>query len=153
MKALRKLCSEQVRILLERMETHWEDEFALRDDTSKWEVMMPNGRGFKQFSRIERFCIRYTARIHDKALKKELAYRGIMERVMSKEKTRSGFEEEKYQAKKEFKPSKVLTAAAMTNQAQGILEDQLRMQYAQYRASGRYAMGYTDPLLMREGAL
>ena len=140
MKALRKLCSEQVRILLERMETHWEDEFALRDDTSKWEVMMPNGRGFKQFSRIERFCIRYTARVQDKALKKELAYRGIMERVMSKSKTKYEFQLELNKSKRDSagaQATKVLTAAAMTNQAQGILEDQLRMQYAQYREIGR----------------
>lgn len=164
MKLLRKLCSEQVQLLLERMDTNWEDEFDCGYDDSKWKPMLPNGDAYELFTRVERLCIRYTARVQDKALKKELAYRGIMERTMSKARTRHEFDFEKRRAMREEGPKgqTLLTPSAITNQALGILNQQMSAQYAQarveaqqelqskyaqYKASGRYSPGWMDPRL------
>jgi len=134
MKILRKLCSEQVQILLERMDTHWEDEFIIKYDESKWEPMMPGGNAFAQYTPIEQFCIRHTYRVQTRAFQKELAYRGIMERVMSKAVSRSDFNQEKMSAYVKEAPPKIMTSSHLT--------DTLR-----YKATGRYAMGFTDPLM------
>ena len=85
MKILRKLCSQQVQILLERMDDHWAEEFAI--EGSKWEPMLPYGKAFEQFTKVEHRCIRSAAREQSTKLKKERAYSGILELTMSPAKT------------------------------------------------------------------
>jgi hypothetical protein len=134
MKILRKLCSEQVQILLERMDNHWTEEFAF--DGSKWEPMLPHGGAFEQFTRIEQRCIRKTAQEQTTKLKKEKAYSGILERTMSTAKTRWDYDDERHgrtatAEKLAMKPSKVLTTAALQQQAQSLLEKEYAKAYGQ----------------------
>lgn len=134
MKILRKLCSEQVQVLLERMDSHWEEEFYF-DDT-KWEPVFPGGRVFKYFTKIEQKCIRDTVAKHTAKYKKEKAYSSILERAISPAKTRWEYQQEKeneyvgVQAERSAKPSKVLTAGAMANQARQVLEQEYQKAYA-----------------------
>lgn len=133
MKILRKMCSEQVQILLERMDNHWAEEFAI--EGSKWEPMLPHGRAFEQFTRVEQRCIRKTAQEQTTKLKKERAYSGILERTMSPAKTRWEFNEERHvgvMAQEVAKaPSKVFTTAALQQQAQSLLEKEYAKAYGQ----------------------
>lgn len=135
MKILRKLCSEQVQILLERMDNHWTEEFAF--DGSKWEPMLPHGGAFEQFTRIEQRCIRKTAQEQTTKLKKERAYSGILERTMSTAKTRWDYDDERHgrvgvMAQEVAKaPSKVFTTAALQQQAQSLLEKEYAKAYGQ----------------------
>ena len=132
MKILRKLCSEQVQILLERMDNHWAEEFAI--EGSKWEPMLPHGRAFEQFTRVEQRCIRKTAQEQTTKLKKERAYSGILERTMSPAKTRWEFNEERHvgvMAQEVARPGQILTASAMKQQAQSLLEKEYAKAYGQ----------------------
>ncbi len=140
MKILRKLCSEQVQILLERMDNHWAEEFAI--ESSKWEPMLPHGRAFEQFTRVEQRCIRKTAQEQTTKLKKERAYSGILERTMSPAKTRWEFNEERHvgvMAQEVARPGQILTASALANQAQNMLQQEYDTAYkhAQYAEADR----------------
>jgi len=152
MKILRKMCSEQVQILLERMDNHWAEEFAI--EGSKWEPMLPYGKAYEQFTRIEQRCIRKTAQEQTTKLKKERAYSGILERTMSPAKTRWEFNEERHVgvvAQEVAKPpSKVFTTAALQQQAQSLLEKEYARAYGlaaadrqaqQATALGNYMQG------------
>lgn len=135
MKFLRRFCSEQVQILLERMDDHWVEEFAI--EGSKWEPMLPFGKAYEQFTRVEQRCIRKTAQEQTTKLKKERAYTGILERTMSPAKTRWEFNDERYgreeagvtAQKLAMKPSQILTTAAMQQQAQSLLEKEYARAY------------------------
>ena len=131
MKFLRRLCSEQVQILLERMDNHWEEEFAF--DGSKWEPMLPYGKAFEYFTAIEQKCIRTTAKVQTAKMKKERAYTGILERTMSTTKTRWDFDDEKYgrSEAKVAQPAQVITTAAMKQQAQNLLQQEYAKAYGQ----------------------
>ena len=133
MKILRKLCSQQVQILLERMDDHWAEEFAI--DGSKWEPMLPHGGAFEQFTKIEQKCIRATAREQTTKLKKERAYAGILERTMSPTKTRWEFQDEKYGRSEHVgvvaQERGPITAAMMKQQAQSLLEKEYAKAYGQ----------------------
>lgn len=134
MKFLRRFCSEQVQILLERMDDHWAEEFAI--DGSKWEPMLPYGKGFEQFTKIEQRCIRNTAQEQATKWRKEKAYTGILERTMSPTKTRWEFDDEKHGriAKAEgARPNQVLTAAAMKQQAAQVLQKEFDSGYKKYQ--------------------
>jgi hypothetical protein len=89
MKLLRRFCSEQVQILLERMDDHWEAEFDLLE--SKWDPMLPRGEAYQQYTWVERKCIRHTSKKQTVKLKRERAYVGILERTISPAKTRWEF--------------------------------------------------------------
>jgi hypothetical protein len=135
MKFLRRFCSEQVQILLERMDDHWTEEFAI--DGSKWEPMLPYGKAFEQFTKIEQRCIRTTAQEQTTKWKKEKAYTGILERTMSPTKTRWEFDDEKHGriAKAEgARPSQVLTAAAFQKQAAQVLQQEFDSEYSKYKS-------------------
>ena len=133
MKILRKLCSQQVQILLERMDDHWAEEFAI--EGSKWEPMLPHGGAFEQFTKIEQKCIRATAREQTTKLKKERAYAGILERTMSPTKTRWEFQDEKYGRSEHVgvvaQERGPITAAMMKQQAQSLLEKEYAKAYGQ----------------------
>jgi hypothetical protein len=140
MKFLRRFCSEQVQILLERMDDHWVEEFAI--EGSKWEPMLPYGKAFEQFTKIEQRCIRKTAQEQTTKWKKEKAYTGILERTMSPTKTRWEFDDEKHGriAKAEgVRPSRVMTTAALQQQAQNLLEKEYAKSYAQNAAQNSYS--------------
>ena len=134
MKILRKLCSQQVQVLLERMDNHWDDEFYL-DDT-KWSPVLPGGNVFKYFTKIEQKCIRDAVEKHTLNCKKERAYSTILERAMSPAKTRWEYNREKegehvgIQAQEVAKPSKILTPGLMAQQAQQVLEQEYKKAYA-----------------------
>mgnify|MGYP003705148645 CR=1 FL=1 len=133
MKFLRRLCSEQVQILLERMDNHWEEEFAI--DGSKWEPMLPYGKAFEYFTAIEQKCIRTTAKVQTAKMKKERAYTGILERTMSTTKTRWDFDDEKHgRIRRESDsvqqgPKQMLTSAAMRKQMEGMLNNVFKEEY------------------------
>lgn len=137
MKFLRRFCSEQVQILLERMDDHWVEEFAI--EGSKWEPMLPFGKAYEQFTRVEQRCIRKTAQEQTTKLKKERAYTGILERTMSPAKTRWEFNDERYARegagvtaqKLAMKPSQILTTSAIASQAQSLLEKEYAKAYGQ----------------------
>jgi len=142
MKFLRRFCSEQVQILLERMDDHWTEEFAI--EGSKWEPMLPYGKAFEQFTKIEQRCIRNTAQEQTTKWKKEKAYTGILERTMSPTKTRWEFDDEKHGriAKAEgVRPSRVMTASAMKQQAAQVLSQQFDNAYqGTLQQHAQYAM-------------
>jgi hypothetical protein len=139
MKFLRRFCSEQVQILLERMDNHWTEEFAI--EGSKWEPMLPYGKAFEQFTRIEQKCIRATAQEQTTKLKKERAYTGILERTMSPTKTRWDFDDEKHgrvsrEVAMQKAPTQMLTTASMRKQMESMLQQQFDKQYAQNNFTG-----------------
>jgi hypothetical protein len=137
MKFLRRFCSEQVQILLERMDNHWAEEFVL--EGSKWEPMLPYGKAFEQFTRIEQRCIRRTAQEQTTKWKKERAYTGILERTMSPARTRWEFDRDRdgvvaeKQAYTGAMPSQILTSASMRQAAEALINKQFSEEYAKYK--------------------
>jgi len=126
-KLLRRFCADEVKLMLERMDEHFVEEFQIQD--SKWEPLLPNGDGFRRFTSIEQHCIRTEYRAHLEKFKKAQAYQEILERAMSPAKTRWDYREEK-----EGKPKTLLTTKAVTDQALSVLEEQLKKSYAQNAA-------------------
>ena len=126
MKLLRRFCSEQVQILLARMDDHWEAEFDLHE--SKWDPMLPDGRAFSEYTWIERRCISFTAKKQEAKLRRERAYVGILERTISPAKTRWEFDDEARRAEKQIiggtQPSYMLTTTTMRSQIEAMLGDQ-----------------------------
>jgi hypothetical protein len=131
MKLLRRFCSEQVQILLERMDDHWEAEFDL--DDSKWDPMLPRGEAYQQYTWVERKCIRHTSKKQTVKLKRERAYVGILERTISPAKTRWEFN--RGDAEQQImstqaggtgfsQPSYFLTSTAMVKQMEAMLGSQ-----------------------------
>ena len=94
--------------------------------------MLPYGKAFEQFTQIEQWCIRKTAQKQTTKWEKEQAYIGILERTMSTAKTSWEFDDERNGriAKAEgVRPSQVLTAAALKQQAMGIVNQQFDKAY------------------------
>ena len=88
---LKKFCHDQVKILLERMDTHPE-EFI---NSSKWEDFLPvpsNARPvisprFKHFTKLEQYLIRQKYDSLVTATLRQRAYDGILETLVFKEET------------------------------------------------------------------
>jgi hypothetical protein len=114
MKILHRFCSEEVMTMLERMDT-FPDEFI---DSSKWDDFLPSGMYYRRFSLAERIVIdkRY------EKLKKEYHPRRAREAII------------KTLMPQMEKPSSILTAAAVTQQALDLLDKQLKQKH--------YAAGY-----------
>ena len=79
MKLLRKLCAEQVNILLDRMESHPEEFYKVLQIArpmyeSKWDMVLSAG----EFNRIEKFLIKRKM----KELKREATHRQILMTIM-----------------------------------------------------------------------
>ena len=129
MKLLRRFCSEQVQILLERMDDHWEAEFDLHE--SKWNPMLPDGKAFFDYTWVEQRCISFTAKKQEAKLRRERAYVGILERTISPAKTRWEFDDEQ---KGELninkggtgftQPTHMLTSSTMQSQLEVMLNNQ-----------------------------
>jgi hypothetical protein len=127
MKFLRRFCSEQVQILLVRMDDHWEAEFDIYE--SKWEPMLPNGRAFFDYTWIERRCISLTAEKQKAKLRRERAYIGILERTISPAKTRYEFDRERRPEQQIIagytqQPINMLTATTIPSQIEAMLGNQ-----------------------------
>lgn len=135
MKFLRRFCSEQVQILLARMDDHWEEEFDIYE--SKWEPMLPNGKAFFQYTRVERMCISHTDKKQKAKLRRERAYVGILERTISPAKTRYEFEDEVRRAEKQIigeytkLPTYMVTTANLQNQMEALLNNKYHQQLEQ----------------------
>lgn len=128
MKLLRRFCSEQVQILLARMDDHWEAEFDLHE--SKWNPMLPDGKAFFEYTWIERRCISFTAKKQEVKLRRERAYVGILERTISPAKTRWEFDDEVRTEKQiigstgSTQFSHMLTTKTMQSQMEAMLNHQ-----------------------------
>ena len=134
MKLLRRFCSEQVRILLARMDDHWEAEFDIHE--SKWNPMLPDGRAFSEYTWIERRCISFTAKKQEVKLRRERAYVGILERTISPAKTRYEFDDEARRAEKQITtgytpPTHMLTTATMQSQMEALLSNRYQQNLKQ----------------------
>ena len=128
-KLLRRLCADDVKLLLERMDNNFE-EFQI--DGSKWEPLLPHGDGFRRLTAVEQHCIRSEYVAHYMKHKKAQTYQEILERAMSLAKTRWEYNEEKSGvAEQGARPSKVLTASTLASQAQQILQQEYKKAYAQ----------------------
>jgi hypothetical protein len=89
---LKKLCHDQVKILLERMETHPEeflkegkwDEFLPPEMNAHRNTLTPR---FKHFTKLEQYLVRqkYKSMVQD--LLRQRAYDGILETLVFKEET------------------------------------------------------------------
>jgi hypothetical protein len=124
-KLLRRFCADEVKLLLERMDNHFAEEFVI--DDSKWDSLV-KGDGFDRFTSIEKYCISTEYRAHLKKFRKAIAYQEILERAMSPAKTRWDYREEK-----EGRPKTLLTTKAVADQALSVLEEELKKSYAQSR--------------------
>ena len=128
-KLLRRLCADEVKLLLERMDNNFE-EFQI--DGSKWEPLLPHGDGFRRLTAVEQHCIRSEYIAHYMKHKKAQTYQEILERAMSPAKTRWEYNEERAGGREERPRSgKILTASAIVDQAQAILQQEYQKAYAQ----------------------
>lgn len=86
----KKFCHDQVKILLERMDTNPE-EFAVVDG-GKWDEFMPNQPRFKDFTKVEQYLIRKKFRevvkVAERAERQE-TYDAILETLVFKEETKT----------------------------------------------------------------
>jgi late competence protein required for DNA uptake (superfamily II DNA/RNA helicase) len=87
---LKKFCHDQVKILLERMDTHPEEFIKGR----KWEDFLPMSHGnplisprFKHFTKLEQYLIRQKYESLVIATLRQRAYDGILETLVFKEET------------------------------------------------------------------
>ena len=95
---LRRFCSEQVQILLQRMDDHFADEFAGYD--SKWDVYVSSGgEAFSRYTKLEAFCVTRTRDEQMETYKRQQMLDGILVRTMSPAKTKYAFNREQEQAR------------------------------------------------------
>lgn len=146
MKFLRRFCSEQVQILLARMDDHWEAEFDLHE--SKWNPMLPDGKAFFEYTWIERRCISFTVKKQEVKLRRERAYVGILERTISPAKTRWEFDDEVRRTEKKLtgdrQPSYMLTSTAMVDQMEALLNNQYQQNLKQELRKSMLQQGITQ---------
>jgi hypothetical protein len=89
---LKKLCHDQVKILLERMETHPEeflkegkwDEFLPPEMNAHRNTLTPR---FKHFTKLEQYLVRQKYKNMVQSLLRQRAYDGILETLVFKEET------------------------------------------------------------------
>jgi hypothetical protein len=89
---LKKFCHDQVKILLERMETHPEeflkegkwDEFLPPEMNAHRNTLTPR---FKHFTKLEQYLVRQKYKNMVQALLRQRAYDGILETLVFKEDT------------------------------------------------------------------
>jgi len=121
-KLLRRLCADEVKLLLERMDSNF-DEFQI--DGSKWEPLLPHGDGFRRLTAVEQHCIRSEYMAHFGKYKKAQVYQEILERAMSPAKTRWEYNEQRVGAQEErAQPKKMLISRAQYEMANKLLQQQ-----------------------------
>ena len=90
---LRRFCSEQVQILLQRMDDHYAEEFAGYD--SKWNAYVSSeGEAFNRYTKVEAFCVTRTREAQEEIYRRQQMLDGILVRTMSPAKNRYDFERE-----------------------------------------------------------
>ena len=90
---LRRFCSEQVQILLERMDNHYGDEFAGGD--TKWEIYTEHrGLAYDYYTQIEAYCVTKTCQEQRAIYKRQQMLNGILERTMSRAVSKWDYERE-----------------------------------------------------------
>ena len=109
---LRRFCSEQVQILLQRMEDHYAEEFAVPD--SKWEAYVESdGRAFDRYTKLEAFCVTCTRDAQEKIYKRQQMLNGILVCAMSPAKTKYAFNREQERERGEAAgPTKMVVSRA-----------------------------------------
>ena len=83
---LKKLCHDQVKILLERMDTNPE-EFAVVE--GKWDEFMPNRSRFNTFTKVEQYLIRQKFTKIIKNIERQETYDAILETLVFKEEAKA----------------------------------------------------------------
>jgi len=83
---LKKLCHDQVKILLERMDTN-PDEFAVVE--GKWDEFMPNRSRFNTFTKVEQYLIRQKFTKIIKNIERQETYDAILETLVFKEEAKA----------------------------------------------------------------
>ena len=83
---LKKFCHDQVKILLERMDTNPE-EFAIVE--GKWDEFMPNRSRFNTFTKVEQYLIRQKFTKIIKNIERQETYDAILETLVFKEETKT----------------------------------------------------------------
>jgi hypothetical protein len=83
---LKNLVHDQIKILLERMETHPEEFLTPKSlGEGKWDPFMPGSSIFKHFTKVEQYLIRRKyCKIRDKVYRQQ-AYDSILETLVFKE--------------------------------------------------------------------
>lgn len=83
---LKNLVHDQVKILLERMDTHPEEFFTPKTlGNGKWDPFMPGSSIFRHFTKLEQYLIRRKyCKARDKIYRQQ-AYDGILETLVFKE--------------------------------------------------------------------
>ena len=83
---LKNLVHDQVKILLERMDTHPEEFFTPKTlGDGKWDPFMPGSSMFRHFTKLEQYLIRRKyCKARDKIYRQQ-AYDGILETLVFKE--------------------------------------------------------------------
>jgi len=120
-KLLRRFCADEVKLLLERMDEHFAEEFQIQD--SKWDPLLPNGDAFRLFTWIEQHCIRSEYKAHYEKHSKAKVYQEILERAMSPAKNRWEYREAKEGlVKQEAGPKKMLISRAQYEMAQKLMQ-------------------------------
>ena len=83
---LKNLVHDQIKILLERMDTHPEEFFTPKTlGAGKWDPFMPGSSIFRHFTKLEQYLIRRKyCKARDKIYRQQ-AYDGILETLVFKE--------------------------------------------------------------------
>ena len=121
-KLLRRFCADEVKLLLERMDNNFAEEFQISD--SKWDPLLPNGDAFGLFTRIEQYCIRSEYKAHYTKYKRVQVYQEVLERAMSPAKNRWAYREEKEGFAEQTQPKKMLISRAQYEMANKLLQQQ-----------------------------
>lgn len=138
---LRRFCSEQVQILLERIDNHFGDEFAGGD--TKWEVYTEHrGLAYDYYTKIEAYCVTKTCQEQRAIYKRQQMLNGILERTMSRAVSKWDYEREKRDAmrgdeefpKQEYTRSIGIQPSAVLDSRFQQLAHQLAQQQAQHQA-------------------
>jgi len=88
---------DQIKILLERMDTHPEEFLTpAKIGEGKWDPFMPGSSAFKHFTKVEQYLIRRKyCKIRDKVYRQQ-AYDGILETLVFKEDKQDFLDSYKY---------------------------------------------------------
>lgn len=123
---LRRFCSEQVQILLQRMDDHFADEFAGYD--SKWDVYVSSGgEAFDRYTKLEAFCVARTRDEQMETYKRQQMLDGILVRTMSPAKSKYAFNREQEREREErvsVGPTKMVVSRAQYEMMQKLANQQ-----------------------------
>lgn len=151
-KLLRRLCADEVKLLLERMDSSFDEEFGVED--SKWDpVVRESYSNNKYFTKIERFCIKTEFQHHLNKAKRAKAYQEILKRAMSPAKYTWEYNRERDEEQGQrveamsMQPKQMIIPNSMYQAAQGLLQkEQVQAQYNQQQIQSQYAQNQVSSL-------